>query len=42
TYTGVLKGASTLGGTYEAVTGAVSPHSVTPPAAGGQQFFRAE
>ena len=41
-YTGTLKAASTLGGTYETVAGAVSPYSVTPPASGGQQFYRAE
>lgn len=42
TYTGTLKGAATLGGPYETVAGASSPYTVTPPAAGGQQFFRAE
>lgn len=41
-YTGTLKAATTLGGTYETVSGATSPYSVTPPVAGGQQFYRAE
>ncbi|MBN8246256.1 MAG: hypothetical protein J0L84_02290 [Verrucomicrobia bacterium] len=42
TYTGTLKSAGTLGGPYETVAGATSPYTVTPPASGGQQFFRAE